>query len=403
VDALTRWQAKAAVTFVIALIVMVVGAGLLYLVFVINPVHRDPEKVPSTVSVAETGPHTASVERTRRLARQLLVKENIPGLSMAVAIDGKVVWAEGFGYANVERREALTPNSRFHLGSVSKTLTAAGVALLHDRGQLDLDAPVQKYVPSYPQKTWTVTPRQLLGDIAGVHKIRGDNNDQPPFGRCQNLDEALELFANEPLLFKPGTAYRFASNGWVLLSAVIEGAAREPFSAFMSREVFGPLGMTRTMLDGAAPNSDLVSVFDPGTVMLHNLGIESDPPPPAEYSCFAGAGAFLSTPSDLVRLGSAMLNPGLLKAETLEVFQTPQQLESGASTGFALGWAVNSIPFGGVKVRVLRHRATPFGGGVSLTIFPEGKMVIAAAANGAELETVDALVLEAAEAFAAIH
>ena len=320
---------------------------------------------------------------------------------MAVAVDGKIVWAEGFGYANVERREPLTPNTLFHLGSVSKTLTAAGVALLHERGQIDLDAPVHKYVPSYPQKAWTVTPRHLLGDVGGVHKIRGDNNDQPPFGHCKNLDEALKKFVDEPLLFKPGTTYRFASNGWILLSAVIEGAATEPFAAFMNREVFGPLGMAHTMLDGAEPNPDLVSVFDPGDTMFRNLGLETDPPQVADYSCFVGAGAFLSTPSDLVRLGSAMLKPGFLRSKTIAVFQEPLRLESGASTGFALGWTVGWIPFAGAQVRVFRHRAIPFGGSVSLTLFPDRKMVIAATACGAELDTVDPFALKIAELFAA--
>ena len=94
------------------------------------------------------------------------------------------------------RQARATPSTRFRTGSVSKTLTAAAAALLHDRGRLDLDAAVQKYVPAYPQKQWTVTTRQLLGDVAGVHRIRGDANDQMPRGYCATVDEALKT-ANE--------------------------------------------------------------------------------------------------------------------------------------------------------------------------------------------------------------
>jgi CubicO group peptidase (beta-lactamase class C family) len=186
---------------------------------------------------------------SKRLARALVVNENLPGLSVAVAVNGEIVWAEGFGFANVERRTPVTPVTRFRLGSVSKTLTAAGVALLYERGRIDLDASMQRYVPLYPRKPWPVTTRQLMGDIAGVHVIRGDNNDQVPHFDCARMDEALKFFASEPLLFEPGTNYRFSTNGWILLSAVVEAAAAEPFPTFMTREVLAPLGMESTILE----------------------------------------------------------------------------------------------------------------------------------------------------------
>ena len=398
-DSLTRWQIKATLTFLVGAFILIVGAGVLYLVFVINPIYTDSASVPSkTTDMA--GPYAAAAENSRRLIRTLVVNDNAPAFSIAVAVDGKTVWAEAFGYADVEGRVQATPGTRFHLGSVSKTLTAAAVALLHDRGRLDLDAPVQKYVPSYPQKAWTVTPRHLLGDVGGVHIIRGDNNDQPPFGHCSDLKQAVQKFSAEPLLFQPGTAYRFASNGWVLLSAVIEGAAAEPFDAFMSREVFGPLGMTRTIRQGTTPDPDLVSVFEPAAIMLHKLGMEADSGPGADYSCFFGSGAFLSTPSDLVRLGSAMLKPGFLKKETIAVFGEPLQLPSGASTGFALGWKADTIQFAGAQERVLRHRAIPYGAAVSLMLVPQHNLAIAAIAYGSSIDRVDPLTVQVAETFA---
>src|SRR4030095_15369457 len=156
--------------------------------------------------------------------------------------------------------------------------------------------------------------------------------------------------------------------GWVLLSAVVEAASKEPFPAFMSREIFKPLGMNRTGLEGAEEDTDTVSFYFPRAMMRSSLGLQTGRG--ADYSCFVGAGAFLSTPSDLVRLGSAMLKPGLLKPETIALFQTPLQLQSGASTGFALGWKVDDIQLTGQPARVLRHRARLFGGTTSLSIFP---------------------------------
>ena len=386
-----------AVALVFAAAIVIVGGAALYFFLTINPVHTDPAAVPSTVAAAPAERYSGAVEKARSLARALLVQENLPGLSVAVAIDGEIVWAEGFGFADVERRAPVTPRTRFRTGSVSKTLTAAAVALLHDRGRIDLDAPVQTYVPSYPQKQWTISTRQLLGDVAGVHRIRGDSNDNLAYGHCTSLDEALKAFADEPLSFEPGTKYQFSTYGWVLLSAVVEDASGEPFPTFMSREVFKPLGMDRTGLEGTDDDADTVSFYFPRAAMRPSLGLQNGPG--ADYSCFAGAGAFLSTPSDLVRLGSAMLKPGLLTAETIRLFQTPLQLESGASTGFALGWKVDTIQLAGAPARVLRHRATPTGGTVSLSLFPDRSLVIAATTNVTHGMAVDPFALQVAEAF----
>lgn len=330
----------------------------------------------------------------------MIQERYLPSLSVAVAKDGEIVWAEGFGHADAKRHTPVTPRTRFRTGSVSKTLTAAAVALLYDRKRIDLDAPVQTYVPAYPKKEWTVTTRQLLGDIAGVHRLRGDGgNDQIPRGYCKTVDDAVKTFAYEPLAFEPGTKYRFSTSGWILLSAVVEAAAAEPFSTFMSREVFTPLRMDRTALEGTDD--------DPDTAVFDDSRTEEERAPAADYSCTVGAGAFLSTPSDLVRVGSAMmvrLKPdttvqGLLKPDTVTLFQTPLRLKSGESTGFALGWKVDSIPLAGAQVRVIRHRASLIGGAVSLYLFPGRDLVIAATSNVPNTVAVEAFALQVAEAF----
>ena len=327
----------------------------------------------------------------------------LPSLSVAVAKGGGIVWAEGFGYADSERRKPVTPRTRFRAGSVSKTLTAAGVALLYERSRIDLDAPVHAYVPAYPKKEWTVTTRQLLGDIGGVHRVRGDNNDQIPRGICKTVDDALKTFAYEPLLFEPGTKYKFSTSGWILLSAVVEGAAGEPFATFMNREVFTPLAMDRTALEGTPlrrSGRQSGTDDDPDTAVFDDSRTDEEGAPAADYSCTVGGSAFLSTPSDLVRLGSAMLKPGLLKAETIALFQTPLTLTSGNSTGFALGWKVDTIPLAGAQVRVVRHRASLIGGAVSLYLFPDRGLAIAATSNVANTVAVEAFALQVAETFA---
>ena len=324
----------------------------------------------------------------------MIAGDRLPGLSVAVAVHGEIVWAEGFGWADEENGTTITPLTRFRLGALSKPLTAVAVALLHDRGRLDLDAPVQRYVPAYPEKQWTVTMRQLLGDVAGVHRIRGDNNDAMPGEHCASLDEGVALVARDPLLFEPGTQHRYSIYGWVLVSAAVEGAAGQPFSRFMVRQVFEPLGMRRTVV---AETEGLDEVpLSPDSVFGVRVGAKPSRP---DYSCLAGAGAFLSTPTDLVRLGSAMLKPGLLKAETIAAFQSPTRLASGASTTYALGWTVGSVQLAGDPTRIVSHRGSPMGGTVSLMTFPDLGLAVAAAANVTDARGVNAFALQVAEAF----
>jgi CubicO group peptidase (beta-lactamase class C family) len=393
-----RTEAVLAVLVAGAAMVLVVGAGVLYFGSTVDPVHTDPAEIPSAASDVGAGRHVTAVDEARRLARALLMKENLPGLSVAVAVDGAVVWAEGFGYAAVDRTP-VTPLTRFRLGALSKPMTSVAAALLHDRGLLDLDAPVQRYVPAYPQKPWTVTTRQLMGDVAGVHRSRGDNidGDSMPTQHCANLDQAVELFAGDPLRFEPGTKHRYSIYGWVLVSAVVERAGGEPFTRFMERQVFAPLGMDRTVVADREGLDD-ASSYTPRSILRTRLGIEEPAPP--DYSCLAGAGAFLSTPTDLVRLGFALLKPGLLKAETITALQTPTRLVSGASTTYALGWTVGSAQLADAPARMVSHRGSPRGGTVSLLTFPDLGIAVAAAANMTNVTGVNPLALQVAGAFA---
>jgi CubicO group peptidase (beta-lactamase class C family) len=393
---MTRRGGEAMLAILFAAVLVVAGGGVVY-VLITAPVHSDVASVPTTRGLRDNG-YSGAIEESRRLALSLVVKENLPGLSIAIANDRGIVWTEAFGFANVERREPVTPATRFQLGSVSKTLTAAAVLLLHDRGRVDLDAPIQTYVPAYPKKQWTVTPRQLMGDIAGVHVIRGDNNDQVPRD-CSTLDAALKFFADEPLLFQPGTSYRFGTNGWILLSALIESVAAEPFPAFMTHDVFTPLGMDSTVLDIVEDAPGASTFYRPRAAETPKLGVEITGSR-RYHACLFGGGGYLSTPSDLARFGSAMLKPGLLKADTIILLQTPLRLASGASTNFALGWKAEQVQLAGASARMLAHRATPTGGTAAILLFPDQQLAIALGANVSNADAIGPFGITLAETFA---
>ena len=321
--------------------------------------------------------YAAAVARARAIVCDQLAGK-IPGLQVAVAVGGKLVWSEAFGYADLAREVPVTAETQFRIGSVSKPLTAAAVALLYEQGKLDLDAPVQRYVPSFPDKGYPITTRQLAGHLAGIRHYLGDE-----FLLNRNFDTVLEglaIFQGDSLLFPPGTKFSYSSYGWNLISAVVEGAAGQDFLTYMSRNVLRPLGLTHT-----AP--DRVDSLIPNRTRFYERGADSGfvPAPPVDNSYKWAGGGFLSTAEDLVRFGSALLEPGFLKAATLELLFTSQKTTAGEPTGYGIGWFVATD---GRGHRWVSHGGSSVGGTTAFGVDRDSRIVVAITSNltGAPLE-----------------
>jgi CubicO group peptidase (beta-lactamase class C family) len=388
----------------LALIVVAVGlllAAILglfaYMSATATPLHPNPQDVPSARHSAPLAEWADSAERGRRIVHASLTEQNLPGLSVAVGVGGDIVWAEGLGWADLENRVPVTPDTRFKIGTASKALTSAAVGLLLEKGQLKLDDRIQTYVPAFPEKQWPVTLRQLMGHVAGVRNDAGD--EEPLSVRCEQTLEGLQRFAERPLLFEPGTRYRYSTYGWILVSAAVEAAADEPFFTFMRKEIFEPLGMDDTRADFATePLRDRATFYFPKFAADPRYGPQ--PPRPVDDSCFAGAGAFLSTPSDLVRFAMAFDSGKLLQPATVQVLQASQRLPSGEETGYGLGWDLESVALAGQQARVVGHDGEVMGGVVaSFMTFPEHGIVVAVTSNIAFADTFS-IASKVAQAFA---
>jgi CubicO group peptidase (beta-lactamase class C family) len=318
-------------------------------------------------------------------------------LSVAVGADGDIVWAEGFGWADLEKRAPVAPEMKFRIGTASTALTSAAVGLLLQNGRLKLDEVIQAYVPAYPEKQWPVTLRQVMGHVAGVPSDGGDEG--PLFSKhCGRPVDAVQFFANNSLRFEPGTEYRYSRYGWILVSAAVEAAADEPFLTFMRKQIFEPLGMNDTLADSATeaiPNR--VTAYFPRFAANPRYG--PDLMRDIDYSCYAGSSVFLSTPSDLVRFAIAINSGKLLQPATVQLLQTSQRLTSGQETGYALGWDLESVALGGQQTRVVGHDGDSLGGMVaSLMTFPEQEIVVSATSNISYADTY-AVAVKIAEAF----
>ena len=228
----------------IAALIVAIGGLPSFLWATAKPLHPEPQNVPSAVQSEPSPQWAAAVGRARQIVRAVLSEQNLPGLSVAVGVGGDIVWAEGFGWADVETHAPVTPETRFRMGTASTALTAAAVGVLLEKDRVKLDEEIQAYVPQFPKKPWPVTLRQLMGNVSGVG-IAATNDWRLSSERCERAADALPVFADSPLLFQPGTQFRQSTHGWVLVSAAVEAAAERPFLSFMRDQVFQPLGMAR--------------------------------------------------------------------------------------------------------------------------------------------------------------
>jgi CubicO group peptidase (beta-lactamase class C family) len=388
----------------IGVIVLPIGlllAGILglygYVIATAKPLHPDLTQVPTVTHVAPSPKWTAAVEQARRLVRAGLVEQNLPGLSVSVGVGNDLVWTEGFGWADLEKRVPVAPTLRFRIGTASTVLTSAAVGLLLEKGRLHLEDEIQTYVPQFPRKQWPVTLRQLMAHVAGVKTDSGDEG--PLFSqRCERPAQALQFFADAPLVFEPGSRYRDSSYGWILVSAAVEAAAAEAFPAFMQEHIFEPLGMGDTRMDSTTePIPDRVTAYFPRFAADPNYG--PDPMRELELSCYSGSSAFLSTPSDLVRFAIAIQGGKLLQPATVQLLQSPQRLSSGEETGYGLGWDLETITLEGQPTPVVGHDGKVLGGTVaSLLTLRERGIVVAVTSNTSYADTF-ALASKIAEAF----
>jgi serine beta-lactamase-like protein LACTB, mitochondrial len=326
--------------------------------------------------------YAASLPTIREQVAALMAERRIPGISVAVSVRGRIVYTEGFGHADIDRRLPACPHTQFRVGSLSKLFTVVGMARLVERGALDLDAPVQRYVPSFPDKGALITPGLLAAHRAG---IRPYHDDMEAINRIryESVAAALAPFADDPLVTAPGSQFVYSNYGYVLLSAAIEGAARQPFLDFMRAEVFDPLGMSSTVPDDRSlsipyrsANYDVETPFSPDGSLVES--------PPNDFSAKWASGGFLSTAEDVARFGTVVVPArrggragDVLRQETVDILTT---VHSGVPplAGYGLGWmSVTDLHLR----RVHFHFGASSGGTAVVAVYPGSGVVVAVLAN----------------------
>lgn len=315
-----------------------------------------------------------SIERAHAYLKDSIGLQT-PALSVALGIDGKLVWASASGLAHVERNIDATPASAFRIGSTSKAVTSVGLGILLENNRIALNDTVSNEIIDKE-----ITISQLASHTSGIRNYalcvcfpvwEYFNNDS-----YSSVTEAVAVFRNDPLLFESGTGFSYSSYNFTALSAAMEQAAGEDFTRFMEKHVFRSSGMTNTGFDYQDVTLARAEFYDvEPNHYKRTFKVDNS-------NKWAGGG-MISTPSDLVQLGNSLLMEAILKKVTFETLTTPVRIANGEvnEQNYALGWRVDEFELSDKKVTVIHHGGTATGSTALWIIIPEYNLTAAIMIN----------------------
>ena len=317
-----------------------------------------------TLTTSELG------NRVDALAQKVLSRP-VAGISVAVARDGKVILARGFGMANVEHSVQVTPETVFHIDSISKNILAAVLLQLVHQGKLNLDDDVTKYVPEAPTQGHRVTVRQLLNHTSGIYSF----TSLPEAEANERLDltheQVLALFKDKPFFFEPGIAWRYNNSGFYLAGMVVESVTKTDYGTYVREHLFKPLGINSAQLcDARMVVPHIASGYDRDQGNLVHAAFLSWKLPWA-------AGAICATATDLLKWQAALDAGSVLSASSLKLMRTPTILADSMSVDYGLGTRLGSLE----GHRVVGHTGGGGGYGAALESFPDDHLTVAVLIN----------------------
>ena len=286
----------------------------------------------------------ADTGRLDAYLRTQLERCQYPSLSVAIVHDGRVVYCRAFGFEDIEAQTPATPQTAYHVASVTKVFTTTLAAMLHERGVVGLDQPVVKYLPqgvsisTRPDVGATITLRQLASHTSGLPRM------QP--GPIQRVDGRYDIqprmlydqLARTRLRFDPGTDHLYSNLGVGLLGHALERAAGRPYDKLIQEMICQPLHLDHTTIqptDAIHPATGYTAEVPRG-VKVHSY-----------RKRLAPAGGLITTPTDLALFLDAQMKPGFLSEAVRDLLHTPTRLNDGSEVNTALGWAVSDNDIAG--------------------------------------------------------
>lgn len=368
------------------LVVLITGAVLFYplltdkfgkkpLPDIPDPDHTSYESADSTYRAVLPTLDSILVATARQL--------EAPSVSAAIGIGEEIIWANAAGYADIDAGLKANTSTRFRIGSVTKPVTIMGVGKLLESGQMELDRSVQSYVPYFDQSKPPITIRQLASHTSGIRNYafcfcipaHESFNDEP----FTSVEQSVAVFGDDKLLFAPGTDFSYATYNYTLIGAAMEEITDLSYLEFMDQAVFRPLDMVHTMGDLKGEKIANRAVFYSVKNRKYKKAFAVD-----NSNKWAGGG-LISTPSDLVKMGNALLSDHFLRPDTRAELWKPQTLADGQVNPqhYGIGWRIDDTErvVEGRKIRIIHHGGISAGGITLLILFPEYQMTTAIMIN----------------------
>lgn len=271
---------------------------------------------------------------TRQWLRQTMQEQHIPGLQIAVVLDGKMVLSETYGLANVENQVAATPTTRFPLNSATKSFTGVAMMQLAEAGLVDLEAPLARYLDDLPEAWRTIRVRQLLGHTSGLPDVIEQRGSEA---------ETWKAVKAQPLAAPAGERYAYNQTNYGLLSQIIVKLTRQPYERFIAERQFAPVGMPRATFGDSydlVPDAATIYARTPrGTLAPDDKQRLSHWYYDIPYTLWAGGG-MQTTAGEVARWLIALSEGRLIRPASLQAMWTPEKLNNGGNSEWAAGWPV---------------------------------------------------------------
>jgi CubicO group peptidase (beta-lactamase class C family) len=310
-------------------------------------------------------------------------RRHIPGLALAVVREGKMMRAHGYGWADLELNVAVTTETVFEIGSITKQFTAVAILMLVEEGKLGLDENIRRYLDGLPEAWNNITVRHLLTHTSGLksyNNLRGFEASKHL--NCEQFIKALSEF---PLDFPPGESWSYCNSGYNLLGFIIEKASGQSYWQFLDRRIFRPLGMTNSQ------SRDLRTIIPnraSGYEMEKERWINRD----SDLTDVFAAGAIVSTVLDLAKWEAALDSRRLLKRSSFDQMWTPVRLNSGKTYPYGFGWRLDDDR----AHKNIGHSGSTSGFSSSLQRFPDDKLTVIVLCNSGEQGVASAVAREVA-------
>ncbi len=342
--------------------------------------HRPPATVapsiatqrPSPLSSPSPQPTLAPQQSARvdQLVNRTMSGQHLAGLSLAIVRDGNVLYANAYGYRNIESGLAADVTTLYEIGEITQEFTATAILLLRQDGKLSLADPVMKYLPDLPRGAG-ITLRNLLNHTSGIP----DYTNTPEFKRRRGQDvapfEIVTTVRGMPLQFSPGTQYSFSNTNYVLLGMIVEKAGGIPYGDFLYERIFKSLNLNNTAYNASATNTP---EFATG---YFNANGNLKPALPADLRWAFSAAGLVSNVLDLAFWDAALMSGRVIDPADRNAMLTPIVLNDGRALPHA---------FGGNLLTLNGHKESAQGGtrpGFSTenAVFPDDRLAIVLLSN----------------------